>query len=155
MDTESILAIFSAFYLRFGGKEIMKDNNSLKIRALIVSDRLFDQAKVLADYLRRTKRIEVAGLAKNKQQALEIAGEQSFDYLIVAGYLESEYTYDLISELQKQQRKFLTVQWSMLDSLITVLCQRYKIPLQFERTRSMEDFVRFLEAHKNDPFTEC
>jgi len=133
----------------------MKDNNSLKIRALIVSDRLFDQAKVLADYLRRTKRIEVAGLAKNKQQALEIAGEQSFDYLIVAGYLESEYTYDLISELQKQQRKFLTVQWSMLDSLITVLCQRYKIPLQFERTRSMEDFVRFLEAHKNDPFTEC
>lgn len=122
-----------------------------KIRVLIISDRLFDQAKALAEYLCRTERIDVVGLAVNKQQVLRIAQENSFDYLVIAGYLKAEFTYGVITELQKQQKKFLAVQWSMLDSLITDYCERYKIPLKFERTRLMEDFVNFLEAHINDP----
>lgn len=129
--------------------------NSRKIRVLIISDRLIDRAKVLADYFRRTGRIEVVGLAENKGQALSIAQEQTFDYLIIAGYLKVEYSYGVISELQKQQKKFMPVQWSMLDSLISVFCQRYKIPLKFERTRSMQEFAAFLEEHINDPFFRC
>ncbi len=132
----------------------MRKNSSSvsgKIRVLIISDRLVDRAKVLADYFRRTGRIEVVGIAENKTQALGIARENTFDYLIIAGYLRVEYSYGVISELQKQEKKFLPVQWSMLDSLISLFCQRYKIPLKFERTRSMEEFVRFLEEHITDP----
>ncbi len=121
-----------------------------KIRVLIISDRLFDQAKALAEYLSRTERIDVVGLAVNKQQALRIAQDYSFEYLIIAGYLKAEFTYGVITELQKQQKRFLAVQWSMLDSLITEYCERYKIPLKFERTRLMADFVNFLESHVND-----
>ena len=125
--------------------------NSKEIRVLIISDRLFDRAKALAEYLHRTENIDVVGLAENRQQALRIAESSTFDYLIIAGYLKAEYTYGVISELQKQQKKFLAVQWSMLDSLISAFCQQYKIPLKFERTRSMEDFVTFLREHINDP----
>lgn len=125
-----------------------------RIRVLIISDRLFEQAKALAEYLCKTERIDVVGLAVNKQQTLRIAQEHAFDYLIIAGYLKGEVTYGVITELQKQQKKFLAVQWSMLDSLITDYCERYKIPLKFERTRLMEDFVIFLEAHVNDPIPD-
>jgi PleD family two-component response regulator len=133
----------------------MKENNDSykgrKIRVLIISDRLFDRAQVLAEYLQSTGSIEVVGLAVDRRQALLIAQEHSFDYLIIAGYLKAEYSYSVISELQRQQRKFLSVQWSMLDSLIAAFCQRYRISLKFERTRSMEEFARFLEEHIDDP----
>mgnify|MGYP001005630770 FL=1 len=118
-----------------------------KIRVQIVSDRLIDQAKRLEEYFRRTESIDVVGLAVDKQQALDVARNHSFDYLIIAGYLKAERTYSVIEELQKQQKKFLTVHWAILDALIFSFCQRYKIPLQFERSLPLEDFVGFLMDH--------
>ena len=129
----------------------MKNN---KIHVLIISDRLLNQANALANYLSSTGSIYVVGLAENKQQALSIAKDHSFDYLVIVGYLKMEYTYNVIAELQKQQKEFLPVQWAILDSLITTFCQRYKIPLKFERTLPITDFVSFLLAHKNDPKIE-
>lgn len=137
----------------------MKDDScpdkSRQVRVLIISDRLLDMAKALADYLRRAEGIHVIGLAENRQQALSIAQTQAFDYLIIAGYLRVEYNYNVIAELQRQRREFLTVQWAMLDSLITGFCQRYRIPLKFDRTLPMSDFVGFLHAHKNDAVPGC
>lgn len=124
----------------------MREN---KIHVLIISDRLLNQANALANYLRSTGSIHVSGLAENKQQALRIAKDHSFDYLVIVGYLKMEYTYDVIAELQKQQKEFLPVQWAILDSLIATFCQRYQIPLKFERTLPMADFVSFLNAHKS------
>ncbi len=130
----------------------MQDSiKSQKIRVLIISDRLSDRAKALAEYLRRTDRIDVVGLAENKQQALNIARSSAFDYLIIAGYLKAECNYDIIAELQEQQKEFLPVHWAILDSLIVHFCLYYNIPLKFERTLPMADFVGFLDAHKNDP----
>ncbi|HVI40989.1 MAG TPA: hypothetical protein VM577_10035 [Anaerovoracaceae bacterium] len=133
----------------------MEDSNysfkSKKIRVLIISDRLLNQASAMAKYLSSTGSIDVVGLAENKQQALSIAHDHSFDYLIIVGYLKMEYTYEVIAELQKQQKEFLPVQWAILDSLIVTFCQRYKIPLKFERTLPITDFVSFLVAHKSDP----
>lgn len=124
----------------------MREN---KIHVLIISDRLLNQANALANYLCSTGSIHVIGLAENKQQALSIAKDHSFDYLVIVGYLKMEYTYNVIAELQKQQKEFLPVQWAILDSLIATFCQRYQIPLQFERTLPMADFVSFLNAHKS------
>jgi len=124
----------------------MKDN---QIHVLIISDRLLNQANALANYLSSTGSIHVIGLAENKQQALSIAKDHSFDYLVIVGYLKMEYTYNVIVELQKQQKEFLPVQWAILDTLITTFCQRYQIPLKFERTLPMADFVSFLNAHKS------
>lgn len=133
----------------------MKDNKysfeSKKIRVLIISDRLLDRAKALADHLHSTETVEVVGLAENKQQALSIAQDHSFDYLIIAGYLKTEYTYGVIAELQKQNKKFLALQWAILDSLIAAFCQRYKITLKFDRTHPITEFVSYLDTHKNDP----
>ncbi len=130
----------------------MKGNHNTfiddQIKVLILSDRLSDRAKELAEYLRLTKTIDVAGIAANRQQALNIAQDKSFDYLIIAGYLKDESSYEVISELQKQQKKFLTVQWAMLDSLITSFCRRYKIPLKFDRTLPMSELVDFLMANR-------
>lgn len=132
----------------------MQDNSypfkNKKIHVLIISDRLLNQANALAKYLSSTGNINVVGLAENKQQALSIAKDHSFDYLIIVGYLKMEYTYEVIAELQKQQKEFLPVQWAILDSLIVTFCQRYKIPLKFERTLPITDFISFLNAHKND-----
>lgn len=125
-------------------------NKSYQIRVLIISDRLQSQARSLAEYLRSTGHIDVLGIAESRRQVLEIAQEHSFDYLIIAGYLRAERTYEVIAELQKQRKNFLPVQWAILDSLISGFCRQYKIPLQFERTRPMEDFVKFLDSHRND-----
>lgn len=126
------------------------DTGNKKIRVKIITDRLFRQADALADYFRHTGNIEVVGLAETKQQALSIAQEHDFDYLIIAGYL-TEYNYNVIAELQKKQKKFIPVQWAILDFLIAGFCRRYKIPLKFDRTLPMSDFTDFLIAHKNDP----
>ena len=132
--------------------ELMAGNNKIKI--LILSDRLHDEAKVLAGYLRCTGGFEVVGIAGDRQQALKIAQKQAFDYLIIAGYLKIEYNYGVIAELQRQKREFVTIQWAILDSLITTFCQRYDIPLKFERTRPLADFVEFLSIHKNNPLPD-
>ncbi len=137
----------------------MKDYNepykTEPIHVLIISDRLFDRAKSLAEYLRGTGNFKVIGLAENMQQAINLVQDCSFDYLIIAGYLKVERTYEVIAELQKQQKEFLTVQWAMIDSLITGFCQHYKIPLKFERTLPMPEFISFLNTHKNDPRPQC
>jgi len=134
----------------------MRDNNSKfsdkKIKVLIISDRLPKQAKELAEYLNRAEDINVIGLAENRQQALNLARDCSFDYLIIAGYLKSEYNYRVIAELQDQRKKFLPVQWAILDELIFTFCRRYNIPLKFERTLPMADFVSYLEQVKSEYF---
>jgi len=124
--------------------------NDQGIKVLILSDRLMRQAQALAEGLRKTGRVQVVGLAEDRQQALNIAKEHSFDYLIIAGYLKAERTYGVIAELQELQKKFLPVQWAILDSLISGFCRRYQIPLKFERTQPLEEFVEFLESHKKD-----
>ncbi len=111
---------------------------------------MMKRAQALAEDLRRTERVQVVGLAEDRQQALSIAKEHSFDYLIIAGYLRTERTYGVIAELREQKMKFLPVQWAILDSLISGFCRRYQIPLKFERTQPLEEFVEFLESHKKD-----
>lgn len=120
------------------------------IRVLILSDRLKERAKALADYLCSEESFHVIGLAENEQQALQLAEHNALDYLIIAGYLEMERTYQVISELQKKNKSLLPVQWAILDTLIAIFCYRYQIPLKFERTLPMADFARFLNEHKND-----
>ena len=120
-----------------------------KIKVLILSDRLLDEAKVLAGYLRCTGSFDVVGTASNRRQVLNIAQKHTFDYLIIAGYLKAEYNYSVISELQSRRREFLTVQWAILDELIFTFCQRYNIPLKFDRTLPMADFVSYLEQVKS------
>jgi hypothetical protein len=120
------------------------------IRVLILSDRLEDQSKALASFLNGTETVEVIGIAEDKQQALDLAGKDNFDYLLIAGYLKKEYNYEVIEDLQRRGKKFLTVQWSILDPLIAEFCRRYKIPLKFERTLPMAEFVIFLEEHRHD-----
>jgi hypothetical protein len=66
--------------------------------------------------------------------------------------LKSEYNYSVITELQKQQKKFFTVQWAILDDLIYTFCRRYEIPLKFERTLPLDDFVSYLEQFKSEYF---
>ena len=131
----------------FNCSDSCKEQN---IRVLIISDRLMDRARALADYL-SSESVDVVGLAQDRHQTMEIAQKSSFDYLIIAGYLKTQYTYGVIEELRKQRRCFLAVQWAMLDSLINGFCHSYKIPLKFERTLPLEEFVRFLKIHRNDP----
>ncbi len=118
---------------------------SEKIKVIIISDRLLQEAKVLADYLTSTESIEVVGLAESKQEALSLAQDTTFDFLIIAGFLKPEQNYSVIAELQKQHKKFLPVQWAILDELIDTFCQRYKISLKFERTLKLADFVSYLK----------
>ena len=75
-------------------------------------------------------------------------------YLIIAGYLKIEYNYSVIAELRRQNKAFIAVQWAIIESLINGFCQSYKIPLKFERTLPMADFVSFLDTHKNNPLPD-
>lgn len=123
----------------------MKDK---KIKVLILSDRLLDEAKVLAGYLRCTGRFDIVGIARNRREVLNIAQKHTFDYLIIAGYLKAESSYTVITELQSRQTEFLPVQWAILDELIFTLCRRYNISLKFDRTLPLADFVSYLEQIK-------
>ena len=107
-----------------------------QIHVLIISDRLVDHARALTEYFRNIENINVIGFAENRQQVLQIAQDHPFKYLIIAGYLDKERNYEVIAELQQQQKRFLVVHWAMLDELIEYFCCRYKIPLKFERTTS-------------------
>lgn len=127
----------------------MDENNPYmqnKIRVLIISDRLMDRAIELSNYL-CSAGIHIVGLVKNKEQALEMI-DQVIDFLIIAGYLENQQGYEVINEYRKRHKIFTAVHWAMLDSLISSYCFEYKIPLMFERTRPMSDFVVYLQEHK-------
>ena len=118
------------------------------IQVLILSDRLIERAKTLADYLRSMERFHVVGLAENKQEALQLAEHKPLDCLIIAGYLQAEQNYRVIAELRRDHQELLPVQWATLDNLISIFCYEYEIPLKFERTLPMADFARFLSEHK-------
>ncbi len=120
------------------------------IQILIISDRLMEQAKVLADFFDGLEDFHVIGIAENARQALQLAENNRIDYLIISGYLRLEETYCVIAELRKRDKKLLAVHWAILDTLIDIFCQRYKIPLKFERTLPMTDFAGFLKKHRND-----
>lgn len=128
--------------------EVNNPDNSSLIRVLIISDRLPERVNELEDYFKNKEKFEVAGIAEDKEEALSIARNHNFEYLIIAGYLKDERNYTLIEELKKMHKNFLTVQWSMIDSLIISFCIRYKIPLKFERTLPLDDFADFLMQHK-------
>ncbi|QOX63800.1 hypothetical protein FRZ06_10800 [Anoxybacterium hadale] len=125
-----------------------------EIKVLIISDRLMDKARALAEFLSSIESFKVAGIASDGKQVMEFASNSDFDYLIIAGYLKNETNYRVIEDLRKRHKRFITVQWAMVDSLINIFCSRYKIPLKFERTLPMELFVDFLRAHRNDPLLQ-
>ena len=116
-----------------------------QIRVLIISDRLIERANELSDYL-CSAGLHVVGLVGNKEQALKMV-DQTIDFLIIAGYLKNQQNYEVINEYRKQHKTFTAVHWAMLDSLISSYCNEYKIPLMFERTRPMSDFVVYLQGH--------
>lgn len=120
-----------------------------QLRVLILSDRLFYLAIELSKILTAFD-IRVLGITNSKEEVLSIAKEQSFHYLIIAGYLKDLTLYDAIRELYQQHTCFIPVHWALLDPLIHHLCFRYKIPLKFERSLPVKDFVTFLTMHKND-----
>lgn len=123
----------------------IKLENSATIRVLILSDRLMDNAKKLTDYLVSVG-IEVIALTSTKEQALKFSN-QKIDFLIIAGYLEDKQNYGIIEEYRERNISCIPVHWAILDGLINIYCNRYKIPLQFDRTLPMSDFVCFLEQH--------
>jgi hypothetical protein len=126
----------------------MKDSEiSTPIKILILSDRLIHQAQILSDYLISTG-FHVVALTKNKEQAL-IFCNQNINFLIIAGYLNDQQNYKVIEEYENRGIPITVVHWAMLDSLIADYCINYGIPLQFERTLPMSNFVLFLKRHNS------
>jgi hypothetical protein len=127
--------------------EIMKieKENSTTINVLILSDRLIDNAQKLSNYLTLAG-IQVIALTTTKEQALKFCNEK-IDFLIIVGYLEDRQNYGIIEEFKVQKNSCIAVQWAILDGLIKIYCNQYKIPLQFDRTLPMSDFVTFLEQN--------
>jgi hypothetical protein len=126
----------------------MSDEKKQRVTAnvIILSDRLMGQAKELSDYMRScTSSINVLGIATNSQEVMLLAKNQSVDFLIIAGYLRNESSYGVIGDLFEQQKNYVPVHWAMLDSLIFALCQKYKIPLMFDRTLPKADFIDYLK----------
>lgn len=126
-----------------------KEGLSESTKVLIISDRLLDCAKALSNFLIAAG-IYVVGVVENKQQVLKTTESQSIDYLIIAGYLNDTKNYEVIEELRHQYKTFIPIQWAILDSLITSYCFQYRIPLKFDRTLPLDDFVEFLQEHKDD-----
>lgn len=106
----------------------MKQQFQYPIRTLIITDRLFEPANQLADYFTATGNIYVMGMASGKEEAIEIASKEDFDYLIIAGYLKNETNYRVIEELRKRHKRFLAVQWAIVDSLINAFCSVIRSP---------------------------
>lgn len=120
--------------------------NTSSLRVLILSDRLIEKAQDLADYMTSTG-VQVVALTTSKEQALIFCDER-IDFLIIAGYLKNRQNYGIIEECRNRRLPVIAVQWAMLDSLISDYCRTYKIPLRFERTLPMDEFILFLRQHR-------
>lgn len=117
--------------------------SSTPIKVLILSDRLIDYALKLADYLTSVG-LHVIDLTTTKEEALRYCNEH-IDFLIIAGYLKDTNNYGVIHELNNRKLPVVPVIWAILDALIISHCNLYRIPLRFERTLPMSDFVTFLK----------
>lgn len=124
-------------------------NMEIEINLLILSDRLMDYAKELKSYIcSHNENINVLGIAANRLEVMQLAENQPIDYLIIVGYLKDKHSYDIVKELW-EEKSCISVHWAMLDALIIKLCSRYKIPLMFDRTLPIADFITYLLEHKN------
>jgi len=135
-----------------GEKEMSnkQQNMETEINLLILSDRLIDCAKELENYICSfSENINVLGIATNRLEVMQLAENMPVDYLIIAGYLKNIHSYDIVHELW-EEKSCISVHWAMLDTLIIKLCSKYKIPLMFDRTLPIADFITYLKAHKND-----
>ncbi|WP_027399225.1 hypothetical protein [Anaerovorax odorimutans] len=124
------------------------ERNDDPISILIISDRLIDQAKKLADYL-SSMGVQIVALVSDKEKALSYLN-QKFDFLVIVGYLKNRNSYEIIEESKKYKASFIAVHWAILDEIISKYCRIYKIPLLFERTLPMSEFLSFLKLHRND-----
>lgn len=119
------------------------------IEVLLLSDRLVNTAIVLSDQLRQNG-VSVLGVAQNKEELHTLMDAKEIGYIIIVGYLSDVKLYEELRDLREVNQRITTVQWAMLDSLISTYCCEYRIPLKFERTLPVESFVEFLEKHKDD-----
>ena len=120
--------------------------NLSPLRVLILSDRLMDNAQKLADYLTSTG-VQVVALTTSKEHALMFCDER-IDFLIIAGYLKDQQNYGVIEECRNRRLYAIPVIWAMQDALISGHCSMYRIPLRFERTLPMCDFMLFLQLNR-------
>lgn len=144
--TEIKLFIIEGIRSKEGKIMKIEKENSTTINVLILSDRLIDNAQKLSDYLTLAG-IRVIALTTTKEQALEFSDEK-IDFLIIVGYLKDRQNYEIIEEFKARKNSCIPVQWALLDGLIKIYCNQYKIPLQFERTLPLSDFVAFLEQNR-------
>lgn len=116
------------------------------IRVIILSDRLIEHANKLSDYLLSTG-IQVITMATSREQALMFLDER-IDFIIIVGYLKDHKNYEIVSDCIIRRLPTIAIQWAMLDALIISYCSIYKIPLRFERTLPLYDFVLFLQWNR-------
>jgi hypothetical protein len=124
----------------------MEKENSATMTVLILSDRLMDNARKLSDYLTGVG-VKVIALAETKGEAMRFCDER-INFLIIVGYLENKYNYGIIEEFKERKLSCIPVQWAILDGLIEIYCKQFRIPLQFDRTLPMSEFVKYLEENR-------
>jgi len=117
---------------------------------LILTDRLQLIIDQLTEYLKEKTNIHVLDVVNDSEGVLRVSRENHIDFLIIAGFLRNEKTYEVLYELDKIQSNYLEVHWAMIDSLILDHGQTYHIRARFDRRLPMEEFVGFLEKAYRD-----
>ena len=124
--------------------------NAFTPSVLILTDRLQLPVKELVEYLRKNTAIRIRGVESESEGVLHVARENQIDFLIIAGFLRNEKTYEVLYELDEIQNNYLEVHWAAISPTIFDHKQTYHIRANFDRFRPCEEFVGFLEKMYRD-----
>jgi len=112
---------------------------------LILTDRLQFEVNDLTKYLRDNTAIRILDVVNDSESVLRVARENHIDFLIIAGFLRNEKTYEVLYELDEIQNNYMEVHWAAVSPTIFDHKQTYHIRANFDRFRPCEEFVGFLE----------
>lgn len=111
---------------------------------LILSDRLVFLASELLLCIEEISDANMIGLVSDYTDMKEFMN-CDIDYLIIVGYLKNEDNYIIIDKLRKKNENLKTIQWAIIDNIITYNSMKYKIRYQFDRMKPVNEFVNYLK----------
>jgi len=120
-----------------------------KINVLLLTDRLFGCSKGLREYMQNSTDITV-DLAGSFDEAQMIINQKPVDFLIIVGYLEKNYNYEVIKAVKTLNEYVSVIIYAVLDDCIAHVCSSYSITYTYHRRKPIDDFIEYMRQCYED-----
>ena len=115
-----------------------------RFSVIIMNDRTSVRPEKMIENIKNQHDLYLLGVTSTTDQVRELATGEVVDIIIFAGYQKNERNYNVVDAITTDNHKPIAVMWAIPDEYIDIVCRENGIPFQFDRQRSVSEFLEFL-----------